>query len=195
MRLLDNSEALQCMSVFKKVETLKHHKSPGKTWNIAKLLGHSPAVIGKACPSASCHSYCEWNEAIKHTGFLEWAVEVQGCSPFQNVAAVSVLSLPRLNAKVERVLSEMSVVKRKLFFQTLNSILYIWYGLKLSGETYYEHRLPDNVLHLFGTSAAFSFRSAPSVAELAIESLDQTDDDPLFLHNLCVWRGVWKTNK
>ena len=53
--------------------------------------------------------------------------------------------------------------------------------LKLSGEACHEHQLPDNVLQLFGTSATYSFKSAPSVAEAAIDSLDQNDDDPLSL--------------
>lgn len=47
------------------------------------------------------------------------------------------------------LLAQMSVVKSKLTnqmsLQSLNSILYIRYGLKLSGEACYEHQLPDNV--------------------------------------------------
>ncbi len=87
------------------------------------------------------------------------------------MAAVSVLSLPHSNAEVERLFSQMSVVKNKLrnwmSLHTLNSILYVRYGLKLSGEACYEHKLPDNVLQLFGTSAAYSFKAGPSVAEPA----------------------------
>lgn len=68
------------------------------------------------------------------------------------------------------LLAQMSVVKSKLRNQmslkSLNSILYIWYGLKLSAEACYDHQLPDNV------------------------------DDPLFLWAstacVCVWRDVWK---
>ena len=101
------------------------------------------------------------------------------------MVAVSVLSLPHSNAEVERVFSQMSVVKSKLrnwmSLQTLNSILYIRYGLKLSGEACYEHELPDNVLQLFGTSAAYSFKSTPSIAKPAIESLNQNEKDVLFL--------------
>ena len=118
------------------------------------------------------------------------------------MAAVSVLSLLHSNAKVERVFSQMSVVKIKLrnrmSLQTLNSILYIRYGLKLSGEACYEHQLPDSVLQLFGTSAAHSFKSASSVAEPVIESLDQNDDDPLILWAntacVCVDAGLGKKN-
>ena len=69
--------------------------------------------------------------------------------------------------------------------QTLNSILYIRYGLKqsglkLSGDACFEHQLPDHDLKLFGTSAAYSFKVAPT-AEPAVESLDQSDDDSLVL--------------
>ena len=60
----------------------------------------------------------------------------------------------------------MSVVKIKLrsrmSLQTLSSIRYIGYGLKLSGEACYEHQ------QRFGTSGAYSFESVPSVAEPAM---------------------------
>lgn len=65
--------------------------------------------------------------------------------------------------------------------QILSFILYIPCGLKLSGEACYEHQLPHNVLQLFGTSAAHTFKSSATVVEPAIERLDQNEDDPLFL--------------
>ena len=109
-----------------------------------------------------------------------------GLNPFQELSqvAVSVLSLPHSNAEIERVFSQMSVVKNKLrnrmSLQTLNSILYVRYGLRLSGEACYEHKLPDSVLQHFGTSAAYSFKSTPSVSEPAMD-LDGSDDDSLCL--------------
>lgn len=121
-----------------------------------------------------------WSEIWKYR-------DAADINPFQELAmaAVSVLSLPHSNAEVERVFSQMSVVKSKLrnrmSLQSLNSILYIRYGLKLSGEACYEHQLPDNVLQLFGTSAAYSFKSSATVAEPAVENLDKNEDDPLFL--------------
>lgn len=190
VRLPDNIEALQYMSVFNVEETLKHNKSPGEIEKIAKLLGYSPAEIDKIVQQWRAIHLSKWNETKNTLGFWSeiWKFrDAADINPFQELAmaAVSVLSLPHSNAEVERVFSQMSVVKSKLrnrmSLQTLNSILYIRYGLKLSGEACYEHQLPDNVLQLFGTSAAYSFKSAPSVAEPAIESLDQNDDDPLFL--------------
>ena len=88
--------------------------------------------------------------------------DAAGLNPFQELSqvAVSVLSLPHSNAEIERVFSQMSVVKNKLrnrmSLQTLNSILYVRYDLRLSGEACYEHKLPDGVLQHFGASAAYS---------------------------------------
>lgn len=190
VRLLDNIEALQYMSVFNVEKTLKHNKSLGETEKIAKLLGYSPTEIDKIVQQWRVIHLSKWDETINTVGF--WSEirkfrDAADINPFQELAmaAVSVLSLPHSNAEVERLFSQMSVVESKLrnrmSLQTLNSIPYVRYGLKLSGEACYEHKLPDNVLQLYGTSAAYSFKSAPSVAEPAIESLDQNDHDLLFL--------------
>lgn len=95
-----------------------------------------------------------------------------------NELRVTVLSLPHSNAEVRRVFSQMCVVKAKLrnriSLQTLNSVQYIRYGLKLSGDV-------DVV--------AWWCRPA-------IESLDQNDYDTLFLwaSTLCVCWGGGKKN-
>ncbi|KAI4813109.1 hypothetical protein KUCAC02_024457 [Chaenocephalus aceratus] len=185
LRLPDNIEALQYMSVFNVEKTLNHSKSLGEIEKIAKLLGYSPADIDKIVQQWRSIHLRKWNETKNTVGFWVevWKFrDTADNNPFHELtmAAVSVLSLPHANAEVERLFSQMSVVKSKLrnrmSLQTLNSILYVRYGLKLSGDACYEHKLPDDVLQLFGTSSAYSFKSAPSVAEPAIESLDQNDD-------------------
>lgn len=123
--------------------------------------------------------------------------DAAGSNPFKelSMAAVSVLSLPHSNAEIERVFSQMGVVKTKLrnrmSLETLNSILYVRYGLKLAGEACFEHKLPDSVLRQFGTSVAYSFKAAPSAAtgaaststapEAAVDQgvlvLDESDED------------------
>ena len=179
----DNIEALQYMSVFNVEETLKHNKSPAEITKIAKLLGYSPADIDKIVQQWRAIHLSRWNETKNTVGFWSeiWKFrDAADINPFQELAmaAVSVLSLPHSNAEVERVFSQMSVVKSKLrnrmSLQTLNSILYVRYGLKLCGEACYEHKLPDNVLQLFGTSAASSFKSAPLVAESALTKMTMT---------------------
>lgn len=80
--------------------------------------------------------------------------DAAGLNPFEEfaTAADSVLSLPQSNAEVKGRFSQMSVVKSKLHnrmsLQTLSSILYIRYGLKLAGDACFEHKLPDKVLQL-----------------------------------------------
>ena len=101
--------------------------------------------------------------------------------PLHNEHRVPARPLPRLNALTgSSVLVVKSKLRNRMSLQTLNSILYIRYGLKLSGDACFEHQLPDHVLKLFGTSAAYSFKVAPT-AEPAVESLDQSDDDSLVL--------------
>ncbi len=68
--------------------------------------------------------------------------------------------------------------------QTHNSILYIRHGLRLAGDACYEHKL----LQLFGTSAAYSFKSCPAAGsssssatniapqEESFEGVDLVDD-------------------
>ncbi|CAI5669915.1 unnamed protein product [Oreochromis niloticus] len=119
VRLPDNIEALQYMSVFNVEETLKHNKSPGEIEKIAKLLGFSPEAIDKIV-----HQWCtihlsKWNETKNTMDFWSeiWKYrDAADINPFQELAmaAVSVLSLPHSNAEVERVFSQMSVVKSKL---------------------------------------------------------------------------------
>lgn len=97
----------------------------------------------------------EWNLKKTHFWSEIWKFrDAADINPFQELAmaAVSVLSLPHSNAEVESIQPD-SELRNRMSLQTLNSILYIRYGLKLSGEACYEHQLPDNVLQLFGTSA------------------------------------------
>ena len=188
MRLPENMETLKHMSVFNVQETLKHNKSPAEMVTIAKLLGFSPEAIDKIVQQWRTIHLSVWTEKKNTLSFWSeiWRFrDAAGLNPFQELAmaAVAVLSLPHSNAEVERVFSQMSVVKTKLrnrmSLQTLNSILYIRYGLKLSGEACFEHQLPDHILKLFGTSPAYSFKAAPS-AEPAVESLSD-DEESLVL--------------
>ena len=83
--------------------------------------------------------------------------------PLHNEHRVPARPLPRLNALTgSSVLVVKSKLRNRMSLQTLNSILYIRYGLKLSGDACFEQKLPDHDLKLFGTSAAYSFKVAPT---------------------------------
>ena len=80
----------------------------------------------------------------------------------------------------------MSVVKSKLrnrmSLHTLNSILLVLYGLKLAGDTCYQHKLPSEVLQQFGTTAVYSFKATPSStagSSSVTMQLDSEDDEGL----------------
>ena len=76
------------------------------------------------------------NEVIVYKG-------AAGNNPFEDLShlAISLLSLPHPNAEIERVFSQMNIVKTKLrnrlSVKTLNAILYIRFGLKRSGKCCY----------------------------------------------------------
>ncbi|KAJ4934815.1 hypothetical protein JOQ06_007597 [Pogonophryne albipinna] len=144
LRLPDNIEALQYMSIFNVEKTLNHSKSLGEIEKIAKLLGYSPADIDKIVQQWRSIQLRKWNGTKNTLGFWVevWKFrDAADNNPFHELtmAAVSVLSLPHSNAEVERLFSQMSVVKSKLrnwmSLQTLNSILYVRYGLKLPANT------------------------------------------------------------
>ena len=77
--------------------------------------------------------------------------------------------------------------------QTLSSILYSRYGFRLAGDACYEHKLPDKVLQLFGTSAAYLFESCPAAGSSSssasnitpqgesTDGMDLVDDDEFCL--------------
>ncbi len=141
--------------MFNVEKTLKHNKNLDEIQKIAKLLGYSPSQMDKIVQQWRVIHLRRWNEDRNTVGFWSEVYKFRDAAdinPFQvlAMAAVSVLSLPHSNAEVERLFSQMSVVKTKLrnrvSLQTLNSISYVLYGLRLAGEACYEHKLPDNVL-------------------------------------------------
>ena len=78
-----------------------------------------------------------WNEVTKYR-------DSSGLNPFKELArfAISVLVLPHSNAEVERIFSQMNIVKNKLRnrmgTKMVNSILGIRAGLKRSGKACFD---------------------------------------------------------
>lgn len=91
-------------------------------------------------------------------------------NPFADLChfAISLLSLPHSNADIERVFSQMNLVKTKLrnrlAVTTLNAILYVRFGLKKAEKCCYSYMMPDDVLHCIGTKQSYSSGSQPSTS-------------------------------
>lgn len=159
--------------------------------NVAELLGYQPQTIDKIISQWRNIHLLRWESTENTIEF--WSevynyIDASGSKPFEELckAALAALSLPHSNAEVERLFSQMSVVKSKLrnrlSLHTLNSILLVLYGLKLAGDTCYQHKLPNDILQQFGTTAAYSFKAIPSSSadtSSLTEQLDSEDEDDL----------------
>lgn len=83
--------------------------------------------------------------------------DAAGNKPFADLSQfeISLLSLPY--SKIERVFSQMNIVKTKLrnspAVKTLNAILYVRFGLKRVGKCCYSYTVPEDVLRCIGTVA------------------------------------------
>ncbi|CAG5004977.1 unnamed protein product [Parnassius apollo] len=113
-----------------------------------------------------------WNEVMQYK-------DAADNNPFAELCefAMSLISLPHSNADVERVFSQMSLVKTKLrnrlAVRTLNAILYVRFGLKRAGKCCYSYTVPDNVLRSIGTKEYYDSGSQPST------SADVDEDEDL----------------
>ncbi|KNC20769.1 hypothetical protein FF38_00083 [Lucilia cuprina] len=92
---------------------------------------------------------------------LEIFNDSAGNNPFKDLAkfAIEMLSLPWSNADVERVFSQLNVVKTKLrnrlITDTVNAVLHVRYGLKLNNKCWYNYEVPKSVVHKIGTNSTY----------------------------------------
>jgi hypothetical protein len=156
------------MALFSVKETLKHNKGTTEIIKVAELLGYQPQTIDKIVSQWRKIHLFRWDSTENTVEF--WSevnnyTDSSGSNPFEKLCKAA-LSLLHSNEEVERLFSQISVVKSKLrnrmSLHTLNSILLVRYGLKLAGDTCYQHKLPSEVLQQFGTTAAYSFKATPS---------------------------------
>ncbi|KAL7723182.1 hypothetical protein ACLKA6_018412 [Drosophila palustris] len=73
--------------------------------------------------------------------------------------AIDLLSLPWSNAEVERIFSQVNLVKsklrNKLHLSTLNSVLYIRYGLRRLDQCCHSYKVPNKFLRMIGTRLSY----------------------------------------
>ena len=107
--------------------------------------------------------------------------DASGQNPFKQLVdlAFKVLCLPHSNADIERVFSQMNLIKTKLRnrmkLKLLNNILHIRFGLKRLGLCCNNYTLPDHILKNIGTIKAWHQTDGPDEQhdQAEIEELDQ----------------------
>nr|CAI5822120.1 unnamed protein product [Callosobruchus analis] len=136
-RLPDNIDTLEKISIFSADNMLKHLKPP--TAPLLQELNYDAAKITQIEFKYNNLHLLPWQE-VKHT--VEFWVQVYSYrdatdnNPFKNICdvALTLLVLPFSNAEVQRIFSQLNIVKNKtrnkLSTDMVNSLLCIRYGLK-----------------------------------------------------------------
>jgi len=69
------------------------------------------------------------------------------------------LILPICNAEVERLFSQLNLVKTKIWNKlsvtTTNSVLRIWYGLKQSNKCCHNYNIPNDIIKKIKTNETY----------------------------------------
>lgn len=72
---------------------------------------------------------------------------------------IMILSLPHSNGEIERVFSQMNIIKSKLRnrmkTESANALLHIRYGLRRTGNTCVTYELPNTILDLVGSNEKY----------------------------------------
>ncbi|CAL4082586.1 unnamed protein product, partial [Meganyctiphanes norvegica] len=90
-----------------------------------------------------------------------------GSNPFKELAdfSISLLILPHSNAEVERVFSQMNLVKNKLRnrmqAEMANAILAIRAGLKRHGKSCFNYEIPEDISAKIGTALTYAGNKRP----------------------------------
>ena len=125
--------------------------------------------------------------------------DAAGINTFQDICelALSILSLPHSNAEVERLFSQISIVKNKLrsrlSSKSVSAIITVRSGLRRMGKCSYSYEMPEEVVKQIGTVAAYSDARSSAAATtsasssvscpLLAEEVDEDVDDIIFTLN------------
>lgn len=195
-RLPDNYRILKKVNQLSVSNTLKQVKE-----NIAPLvqqMGHDEEFISKVELQWNSITLVPWLKKENTIAF--WSEVLQytnaaGVNPFKELCyfALEMISLPWSNGEVERVFSQLNIVKNKLRNRlkddTTNAILAVRSGLRREKKCCHNYELPKEVLKKIGTHKTYDnvqlySESEPSTSGLQIENLahrvntvDSSDDE------------------
>lgn len=191
-RLPENLSVLKSMSRLSVGECLNQIKP--EILELAKEFNDDAAVLTRIdFQWRKLHSVT-WTET-SDTSRL-WAEisnyrDATGDNPFQDLSelALTVLSLPHSNADVERVFSQMNIVKSKLRnrmdISTLKAILCIRYSLKRLGMDSIDYELSQSVISKIGTTDIYEGTTRPEHSkkqEMNGYNSEEDDADSVLFH-------------
>ncbi|XP_017481508.1 PREDICTED: uncharacterized protein LOC108370644 [Rhagoletis zephyria] len=175
-RLPDNFDTIKKVNMFSVGNVLR--ASHEEIEDVLKHFNYSDDMIEKIIIQYNRINFVKWNNISNTMQF--WA-EVQtytdagGNKLFSDLAefALHLLSLPWSNADVERLFSQLNLVKTKLrnsiHLITINAILSIRYGLKRHNKCCTDYEIPRSYLKMIGTNKAYENQS--------IDYNNQSDDN------------------
>ncbi|KAL0859773.1 hypothetical protein ABMA27_010129 [Loxostege sticticalis] len=189
-RLPDNYRILRKVNQLSVANTLKQVKE-----NISPLvqeMGHEEEFINKVEIQWNNITLVPWEKKNNTIAFWSEVLlykDAADINPFKELCsfALSMISLPWSNGEVERVFSQLNIVKNRsrnrLGNDTTNAILTIRSGLRRLKTCCNKYELPNDVLKKIGTMATYENVGAneeePSTSGTALVNLinDCSDDD------------------
>lgn len=183
-RLPSNVKILQQMSLLSAENTLRVVK--GSLIPLMELLQVSPEDIADIDNQWGDITLVKWKEVRQTIPFWSEVCkyrDASDCNPYQKRAefALSVLVLPHSNAEVERVFSQLNIVKTKLrnrmTTKMVNAILTIRAGLRRLGKSCHDYEIPVDALRKIGTLQAYSEAPQPSTSTSGVAQQLQEEND------------------
>lgn len=187
-RLPENYNVLKKVNQLSVSNTLRQVKE--RITSLVREMGHSEDFIAKVETQWVNVSLVPWEKKDNTISFWSEVLKYQdaaGNNPFIELCsfALSMISLPWSNGEVERVFSQLNIVKNKarnrLHNTTTNAIITIRAGLRRQKKCCHNYILPTEVLKKIGTMASYNnpdqAAAGPSGSSLVI---DFHDDD-----NIC----------
>lgn len=198
-RLPENVKILKKMSLFAVDQCLRVVKD--QVTEIAELLGCIPEQIERTDNQWRNLTVVKWHETSSTAKFWIEVYSYKDASGINHYfdlceLAISVLSLPHSNAEVERLFSQMNIVKSKLrnrlHISSVNAILAVRSSLRRLEKTCNTYDLPKEIIKQIGTMATYGSKeteTGPSTSAASVsEETDEEEDHLVFaLHYLVTW--------
>lgn len=183
-RLPDNVKVLRLMSTMSASECLQPIK-PG-ILDLAKMFEQNDEVLTRIDFQWKKLHHTVWKK--NHDTLQFWAEvadyrDATGDNPYSDICelALTVLSLPHSNADVERLFSNMNIVKTKqrnrMNNETLTAVLAVKYGLQKAGKCCYNYTLPADVLKKIGTLEAYEKHTSEAASTSSFQCTAVDIDD------------------